>query len=251
MQIPAARRIAQAKGAARDRLTGALLALLLQAGLVALLIVSRPTVTPPERERIFYLPPLPRARQAPPAPAPPLPPMIQPESPDLAAPPVIGAPAAPGNAPPALPPLSNLKGFGRALNGCAPQDWANLTPEQRALCQRPGEGMAILQAPPLMGAPSHVKDEAHWTEELARKQSAALMPCGGFLNVACVIGKILNGTMSDYGDPSTWPRYEVQQIAPEDFYKLEKAYADWREAHPKAPGAQPVPSSEGVGVHPQ
>lgn len=247
MQIPAARQIDRAEGAARDRplgdrLTGALLALLLQAGLLALLIVARPAVTPPERERIFYLPPLPPARQAPPAPAPPAPTLIQPEVPAIPAPPVIGAPAAPGNAPSALPPLSNLKGFGQALNGCAPEDWANLTPEQRALCNRPGQGMAILQAPPLMGTRSHVKDEAHWAEELARKQSAALMPCGGFLNVACLISKALDGTLSDYGDPSTWPRYEVQQIAPEDFYKIEKAYRQWRKAHPKAPGAQPLPA---------
>lgn len=117
------------------------------------------------------------------------------------------------------------------MNNCAPQDYANLPEDQKALCTRPGQGVAVQSAPNLMGVPSAVKDEAHWQAELARKQSPALLPCNGFLNVACVLGKIADGTLADYGDPRTWPNYAVKQLTPEDFYKIEKQYDDWRAAH--------------------
>ena len=133
---------------------------------------------------------------------------------------------------PIIPP-SSLKGFGQALNNCAPENYANLPEDQKALCTRPGAGVAVQQAPNLMGAPSHVKDEAHWQGELAREQSPTLLPCGGFINVACLLEKIADGTWKDYGDPRSWPNYAVKQLPPEDFYKIEKEYDAWDAAHRK------------------
>ena len=132
---------------------------------------------------------------------------------------------------PAVPPAS-LQGFGQALNNCAPENYANLPEDQKALCTRPGAGVAVQQAPNLMGSPSQVKDEAHWQAEFAREQSATLLPCGGFINVACLLGKIFDGSLADYGDPRTWPTYETKRLQPEDFYKIQQAYDDWHAAHP-------------------
>lgn len=148
------------------------------------------------------------------------------------APPMVIAPA-----PQAIPlvPPSSLQGFGQALNDCAPQNYANLPEVKKALCARPGEGVVVEQAPNLMGSPSAVKDEAHWQAELARKQSPALLPCNGFLNVACLLGKIADGSLTDYGDPRTWPNYAIKQLQPEDFYRIEQTYNEWHAAHGKAP----------------
>lgn len=146
-------------------------------------------------------------------------------------PPMIIAPAP--QAAPLIPP-SSLKGFGQALNDCAPQNYDNLPGEKKALCARPGEGVAVQQAQNLMGAPSAVKDEAHWQAELARKQSPALLPCNGFLNVACLLAKIADGSLTDYGDPRTWPNYAIKQLQPEDFYTIEQSYNEWHAAHGKA-----------------
>ncbi len=86
--------------------------------------------------------------------------------------------------------------------------------------------------PNLMGAPSRVKNQAIWRAELARAHSPALMPCLGGLDVMCMLLKMADGSLSDFGDPKTWPVYETQQLAPEDFYKIEQAYAEWHKAHP-------------------
>jgi hypothetical protein len=37
-----------------------------------------------------------------------------------------------------------------------------------------------------------------------------------------------NGTLTD---PASWPTYEVKQLQPEDFYKIQQAYDDWHKAH--------------------
>jgi hypothetical protein len=132
---------------------------------------------------------------------------------------------------------------GRRLNNCAPENYANLPEDQRAKCQHPGAGVAIQQLPNLMGSPSHVKDEAHWQTELARKQSPTLLPCGGFINVACLLGKIADGTWTDYGDPRTWPNYAVKQLAPEDFYKIEKEYDDCHKDHSTVVNSSVNPTS--------
>ena len=221
-----------------ERFGGAILALAMQAGFLALLILSRPHFVQNQlasRELTFILPrlepvpaPLP-LRTAPlfaPTPAVPLPP------------PVTALPAAPLPQMRALPATPDLRALEQSLFGCRLDLWSNLSAEQRARCPRPGEGVAIQEAPNLMGTRSHVKDEAHWEEEWAREKSPALLPCGGFVNVLCLLGKIADGSLSDYGDPKTWPHYEVQQLSKEDFNKVEQAYDAWNKAHQPKDNAQ-------------
>jgi hypothetical protein len=212
----------------RDRLPSAVLALALQAAFIAAFLHALPPMAPPKqlaRELVFILPRL--------APKPlPGPPQMAPRAtslPVFVPPPLFSLPAPSASSPNA--PSTAVQNFGRAVFGCAPETYSSLTPQQRAQCLRPGEGVAIQEVPNLMGSPSHVKDEAHWQEEWAREQSPALLPCGGFIDIMCLLTKIATGTLSDYGDPRQWPHYAVQQLAPEDFYKVEQAYDAWHKAH--------------------
>jgi hypothetical protein len=95
-----------------------------------------------------------------------------------------------------------------------------------------GEGLAINQAPDLMHTRSHVKDKAHWRQEWARVHSPALLPCGGFTDLLCLVSKIMDGSLSDYGDPSKWPTYAVEQLSDTDFQKVEDTYKAWNKDHP-------------------
>ncbi|HEX4106322.1 MAG TPA: hypothetical protein VHX92_08840 [Rhizomicrobium sp.] len=206
-----------------------LIALALQISFLLLLAqaVLKPSLVVRQlaRELTLTLHPLPMPRL--PAPTRAVAPQITVIRPDVTAP--AQAPSSSSVIP--IVPLGALQGFGQALNNCAPENYANLPEDKKALCSRPGAGVAVQQAPNLMGVPSHVKDEAHWQAELGHEQSATLLPCGGFLNIACLLGKIADGTLSDYGDPRTWPTYETKQLQPEDFYKIQQAYDDWHKAH--------------------
>ncbi len=217
-------------------MAGAAGALLLQGGFLFLFLASMPQIAPlvpPGRELIFTLPRLP-----PPQPLP-----IVPQTPARAqtrsAPvptPGLAAPA-PLIAPPPTAGLPDLRDFGQALNGCAPERYRNLPPEQQTRCIRPGEGVAIQDAPNLMGSPSLVKDEAHWEAELARKQSPVWLPCFApingvpSINFVCVAAMMAKGKLSD---PRSWPIYQTKQLAREDFYKIEQAYDQWHRDHPEA-----------------
>jgi len=165
---------------------------------------------------------LPQIREA--APVLPAPAVARPQRIAPAAPP---APSAPPPAAPSLAPPSGLAGFGRALFGCAPEDYANLSPDERARCAKPAEGLALQRNPDLMGTPSHVKDEAHWQAELARKNSP-LMLCPS-LSPGCLAVMILSGRIAD---PRTWPYYETRRYGKEDFYKIQQAYDQWHKDHP-------------------
>ena len=227
-----------------DRAAAATLALLLQLGFIAAFLhafVAQPTPRQMQRELTFFLPRLlPKVEAVKTGPSPRAPAASSPV-PLFAPPPATpGAPAAASNN------AATLQNLGRSLFDCAPENYASRTPQQRAACPRLGEGFAIREAPPLMGLPSQVKDEAHWEEELAREQSPAMLPCMGFVDVLCLLMKIADGSLSDYGDPKTWPHYEVTQLSKGDFYKIEQAYDAWHKAHAGAPG-----STEGVSVHPQ
>jgi hypothetical protein len=59
-----------------------------------------------------------------------------------------------------------------------------------------------------------------------------MLPCLGGLDVLCLLEKIADGSLGDMADPRTWPHYEVQQLPPEDFQKIEDAYNAWHKAHP-------------------
>lgn len=219
-------------------------ALLLQAGFLLLLLQAL-RVAPLRKEisREFTLI-LPRLRTPPPAPAsgpraPGIPSMVRPL--------LIPLSPIPPSAIPLAPP-SSIQGFGQALNNCAPENYANLTEDQKALCRRPGEGVAVQEAPPLMGTPSQVKDPARWANALAHEQSPPWIPCSiavqtpafdgggqqggsglGF-NPLCLVQKFADGSLTD---PMRWPTYQVKQLQPEDFYQIEQTYQQWHADHAK------------------
>jgi hypothetical protein len=238
--------------ATKDRLTGAVLALLLQIGFIAAFLHALPLMTPPKqlaRELTFFLP-----RLAP-APAP-----VKTEAtpratslPVFVPPPLFSLPASP--APSA--PSTALQNFGQALFGCAPETYSSLTPQQKAACLRPGEGVAIQEFPNLMGAPSHVKDNARWANALAHEKSPLLLPGAkqdglglGVFSVKLVGVKIIGvdesgsvtGLLGREGLPESWPSYDVKTYAPEDFYKIAPADDAWNKAHAPA---------KSISVHPQ
>ena len=171
----------------RQRLAGAILAIAVQAGLLALLVISRPVIAPPEKlakELTLFLPRLP------PAPAPPvsLSAPAKQAAPRLTAPrPIVPAPPPLGalRAAPAAPDLSQL---GRSLFGCAIETWSSLTPEQRAKCPRPGEGLTVRSAPDLLHPPpSRSKDEAYWQEQWAEDHWSPPACPGGASVVDCLL----------------------------------------------------------------
>lgn len=236
-----------------QRATAFLIALALQISFLLLLIQAiektRPLLPKPvAREFTLILPRLPTRPARVPAVSG-IPSTIRPQI----TPPFVIAPAR--QVLPIVPP-SSLQGFGQALNDCAPENYANLPEDQKALCARPGEGVAVQQAPNLMGTPSHVKDEARWANVLAHEQSPPRLPCSGAvhneanlpgggetlrtgvgfdtwsINFACLAEAFADGSL---GDPMTWSTYQVKQWQPEDFYKIEQTYDDWHAAHSKAP----------------
>ena len=109
-------------------------------------------------------------------------------------------------------PQADLRGFGRALFGCAPEHYAELLPEERAHCPKPGEGLAANPPPDLLnGDRSHVKNNARWANALAHKQSPRQLP-GGILFPLATLGAILDGSIAErssaFRDPEKWPVYE-------------------------------------------
>lgn len=217
------------------RAAGALLAVAVQALFVAALLlwaVPPLSVVRPEREILFRLVPA----------APPAPPVR-----------IIGVPTAPTHkpaaalpapssvAPSAMAPPSGIAGFGQSLFGCAPETYNSLPPDAHARCPKPGEGMTARTEPDLMGGPGHVKDEAHWRMEWARVHEPSLLPCNGFANIMCLLGKIANGSLDDYGDPAKWPVYATRQFRLEDLHKIEQAYADWNRQHTVTPETDCAP----------
>jgi hypothetical protein len=203
--------------------------LLLQGGFLLLFLASMPQIAPlapAGRELVFTLPRVPQAQPL----------AIAPQTRARTQPPPVAPAAGPSlQIPsPAVAPSSvspNLKEFGQALNGCAPEGYRNLTDEQKARCIRPSAGVAIQEAPNLLGSPDHVKDEAHWAVELARKKSPLWLPCTGTgvgIDFICLVTKIADGSLTD---PHTWPIYETQQLAPNELYKIEQTYDQWNKDH--------------------
>ena len=86
----------------------------------------------------------------------------------------IQAPSASSKVIPIVPPGA-IQGFGQALNNCAPENYANLPEDQKALCTRPGAGVAVQQAPNLPWASGRmVKDQAaRWASALAHERVGA------------------------------------------------------------------------------
>lgn len=167
------------------RARGAALALLVQASFLLLLLFSSQHPLPSriiEHETILLLPPMakitprtidaraPQTRSVTPVQIPILPNAVPPVPQGLPVPPVLSLP-------------SGIAGFGRSLFGCAPERYADLPPDEKAHCPKPGEGLAVNPPPDLLNPPrSHAKYEARWQEELAeRKWTTA---CTGEADVA-------------------------------------------------------------------
>jgi len=169
-----------------QRVAGFVLAMLVQAGFIALLVISRPTFAPRQKltkELTLFLPRLPRAVSPPlalPAPS-----AGAPRS--LVAPPTVPAPPSP-NTLRAVPAAPDLSGLGLSLFGCAPEQWSSLSPEQRAKCPRPGEGLTAKNAPDLLHPPpSQSKDRDYWAVEL-QKRNDPIPTCMTFKRQAVAIG---------------------------------------------------------------
>jgi len=124
--------------------------------------------------------------------------------------PVTAAPV-PFSPVPQSVPQSDLRAFGRTLFGCAPEHYAELSPEDRKHCPKPGEGLALNPPLALPGEErSRVKDNARWANALAHKQAPTLLP-GGNLFPLAVLGAILDGSITErssaFRDPEKWQMY--------------------------------------------
>jgi len=109
-------------------------------------------------------------------------------------------------------PQGDLRAFGQALRDCAPENYANLPPDERQHCPKPGEGLALNPPPTLPGEErSHVKGNARWANALAHKQSPILLPGGIFFPLA-TLGAILDGSITErssaFRDPQQWGTYK-------------------------------------------
>jgi hypothetical protein len=159
------------------RARGATLALLVQALFLLLLVTTRNTNIAPHRvtpETLLFLRALPKPLPPPPATAPSR--AVRPALPLI-------IPDVPSAAPAPLAPPSGITGFGRSLFGCAPEHYADLPPDEKAHCPKPGEGMAVNQPPDLLNPPkSRAKDEALWLEE--RREANWNTECTGAIEVA-------------------------------------------------------------------
>jgi hypothetical protein len=78
----------------------------------------------------------------------------------------------PSLAPPAQTP--DISGFGQALLGCAPENLASLTLEQRAHC--PG-GFSRPDDRAVIEPPSHVKDPVRRAAEMRARSAPTRVPC--------------------------------------------------------------------------
>ena len=210
-----------------SRLAGAAGALLLQGGLLLLFLSSMPAFRPPlatGRELILRLP---RLIHYTPAPAQSrTAPRTQTQVLPLAPLPLPQTGPALAPAPPAT--LPGLKAFSQALNGCAPESYASLPPDQKARCPRPGAGVAIQELPNLMGSPSPCERRSaigrpEW--RASSHQPALHAPVAQSPTTPCLLDKapapgvsfvcIASMVAGDYALRSqrTWPTYEVQQLA--------------------------------------
>jgi len=241
----------------RDHLAGGVPALLVQAGFL-LLVLLPPShfigpVSPEHETLLFFAPrsaPVPSTIDA-------RIPRQKHIAPTFSVSPNVSPPVA---ASPLAPP-SGLAGFGQALFGCAPEHYADLTPDQRAHCPKPGEGLASKEPSDLIDAPSHVKDNARWANVMARKQILPMLP-GGMLFPLVALGAVLDGSISEpssaFRDPEQWPaERDPGQFMPHRLDEQEHVYDAWNRQHaaaaacaaPKQTGA-PCPASPPVAAPP-
>jgi hypothetical protein len=185
-----------------QRLAGALLAVAVQALFVAALLLwaVRPvSLVRPEKEIIFHL--MPTVATAPPV-------RIIGVPTATTRKPIVSAPSPSAAVAPTTAPPSGIAGFGQGLFGCTPENYASLTPDQRARCNKPGEGLAHNDVPDLMHGQTHVKQNARWANAMAHKQILPMLP-GGLLFPLVALGAVLDGSITEpnsaFRDPEQWP----------------------------------------------
>lgn len=128
------------------------------------------------------------------------------KEPKLAPTPAAVQPAPQGSAlvEPVLPTVPmlvpDIRGFGQALVGCAPENFTNFDNAQLSRCRR--SGALTSYDPSAVDYADHaheVPGAIRWERELARKNAPLLLPCGnakGFDFVytgGCIIANIANG----------------------------------------------------------
>jgi cell division septation protein DedD len=162
-----------------DRLIGSAAAIALQAGFLLLLLQSVHILHPPAKLAQELTLILPRLRPSPP----------QQAAPRAVAPPIVQTiPNVPLLPPPnsVAPSTADVQGLGRALFGCAPEAYANLSPEDRAHCPKPG-----VNTPPTaeeeLYPKSHSKDAATWQEDLDERHYDSTICFGAALVAQCMV----------------------------------------------------------------
>jgi hypothetical protein len=97
-------------------------------------------------------------------------------------------------------PTPDIRGFGQALVGCAPEKFTNLDDAQQSRCRK--FGALPSHDPSAMDYADHsgeVRGAKRWEQELARKKAPLLLPCGNskaldpIYTGACIIANIANG----------------------------------------------------------
>lgn len=152
-----------------QRIATASAALLVQVALIALFANSFMPGKPQQvaQEMMLLLRPILRVPTAP-RPSPPgrVPRMIVPQEGIM--PPILNDKAI-GVAP---APPSALEGIGRALFGCAPERYGQLTREEQMRCPPPGSGLVARtpEADILNPPKSHSRDGVKWAEDLAARE---------------------------------------------------------------------------------
>jgi hypothetical protein len=116
-----------------------------------------------------------------------LPPIAKPPKPRPKIKPVRRTAAAPAQTPfyryPALPlPQSppDLKEFGRALFGCAPEQLSELSPEDRAHCTDNFDNRAFADLPPGAEMKERSAQAKRWAAAITARNAAVRIPCAYF-----------------------------------------------------------------------
>ena len=90
----------------------------------------------------------------------------------------------------------NLQGLNLALSSCAPENLGNASDEVRTACRR--IGMVVVANPGAFGLAPDYKNGKRWERELRIKQTPLLLPCASptgnpFETLFCIVDVLQNG----------------------------------------------------------
>jgi len=108
----------------------------------------------------------------------------------LISPPEEVSPAPGEEAPPATNETGSLRGLYFYLYECTPENFANLTEDEKARCSSASLSPLPDETNSLRNQPSRAKDAPHWQRALARKNAPPLLPCASTQAVVIGIGTI-------------------------------------------------------------